>query len=105
MPNLMQWRSTSDSDHTKILWTQQEGQQWQPYNATDTHVPDFKPIMGMEAEHSKGWAAMQHYRKLGYTLIASDPAEGEKEQAEFQAQAKLMPLSGMSEEQRSKWAA
>jgi len=105
MPGLMQWRSASETDRTKILWIQEPGQPWKRYNACSIRVPDYTPVSGIK--HSKGWAAMQHYKnKLGYTLIASDPTENQREDAEFaKSQVKMMPLSGLSEQQRQRWSA
>lgn len=95
MAGLMQWRSALSSDRTKILWVQEPGQPWRPYTACKMQIQDYSPLKGVE--HSKGWAALQHYKRLGYTLIASDPSENDLEDAAYQSQQpKLMPLSGLS---------
>ncbi|MBD2076306.1 hypothetical protein H6F86_20965 [Phormidium sp. FACHB-592] len=52
MPGLMQWRSASSTDRTKILWIQEPGQPWKRYNACSIRVPDYSPVSGIQ--HSKG---------------------------------------------------
>lgn len=62
---------------------------WTPYNALPAH------LQAPEDTTIKGVRTMQKLLGLGYELVSADRAKG----------TALMPLSGLSEEQRQRWSA
>ena len=86
MPQQMYWRRQPDS--SLILYVKTD-RTWQPYNAIPAH------LQATEDTPIKGVRTMQKLLSMGYELVSADRAKG----------TALLPLSGLSEEQRRRWIA
>lgn len=101
MPGFMQWRSTNlYGTGSKQLYVQDPGYPWRHHKASLHYTPDQGLTFG-------GIATQIACRDKGYELLPCDQALPaiELQGMEHSQKPKLMPLSGLTEDQRHKWSA